>query len=227
MTLPVQRSSGTPTMWRPLRGFEDIYSEFDRLVQSMVGGSGNATAWMPAADVSETDAAYVVEVELPGVRREDVDVELDGNELVVSGELKERRREGLLRRRTRRIGNFEYRVLLPGDLRTDDVEASLAYGVLTVYVPKVQATKHNRLLKWVDASIRSSETCCASSSCSAVSIEATSHGWCPTRRHARHRHGHPPHPDCCCALCCNSIPISHTASCRSAPCCLSVCCRCA
>jgi HSP20 family protein len=145
MTLPVRRSAGTPTTWRPLRGFEDIYSEFDRLVQSLMGGSGSDTAWMPAADVSETEAAYVVEVELPGVRREDVNVELDGNELIVSGELKERSREGLLRRRTRRIGNFEYRVVLPGDLRADDVEASLAHGVLTVYVPKAQSTKHNKI----------------------------------------------------------------------------------
>jgi HSP20 family protein len=145
MTMPARRSGGTPTMWRPLRGFEDIYSEFDRLVQSLMGGAGSSDAWLPAADVSETEAAYVIEIELPGVRREDVNVELDGNELVVSGEVKERSREGLLRRRTRRIGNFEYRVTLPGDLRADDVEASLAHGVLTVHVPKAQSTKHNKI----------------------------------------------------------------------------------
>jgi HSP20 family protein len=145
MTMPARRSGGTPTTWHPLRGFDDIYSEFDRLVQSVMGGPGSDSAWMPAADVSETEAAYVVEIELPGVRREDVNVELDGNELIVSGELKERSREGLLRRRTRRVGNFEYRVILPGDLRSDDVEASLAHGVLTVHVPKAQATKHNKI----------------------------------------------------------------------------------
>ncbi|WP_406816729.1 Hsp20/alpha crystallin family protein [Mycobacterium sp. M23085] len=145
MTLPVRRTSATPTAWRPFRGFEDIYSEFDRLVQSLVGGTGADGAWLPAADVSETEAAYLVEIELPGVRREDIDVELDGNELVVTGEVKERKREGLMRRRTRRIGSFEYRVTLPGDLRADDVEASLAYGVLTVMVPKAQATKHSKI----------------------------------------------------------------------------------
>ena len=52
MTLPVRRASATPTMWRPFRGFEDIYSEFDRLVQSLVGGAGSDGAWLPAADVS-------------------------------------------------------------------------------------------------------------------------------------------------------------------------------
>ena len=145
MTLPVRRSAATPTMWRPFRGFEDIYSEFDRLVQSLVAGAGSDGAWLPAADVSETDAAYVVEIELPGVRREDIDVELDGNELVVTGEVKEREREGLLRRRTRRVGGFEYRVTLPGDLRADDVEASLAHGVLTVQVPKAQSSRHSKI----------------------------------------------------------------------------------
>ena len=145
MALPVRRTSTTPTTWRPYRGFEDIYSEFDRLVQSLVGAPGGDGAWLPAADVSETDAAYIVEIELPGVHREDVDVELDGNELVVTGEVKEKKREGLLRRRTRRVGNFEYRVTLPGDFRADDVEASLAHGVLTVQVPKVQTTKHSKI----------------------------------------------------------------------------------
>src|SRR6202035_771352 len=124
---------------------ENLYAEMDRLAQSVFGGLTGDGAWLPAADVVETDSAYVIEVELPGVRREDVDVELDGNELVVTGEVKERKREGLLRRRTRRIGNFEYRVTLPGDFRTDDVEASLAHGVLTVHVPKVQTTKQTKI----------------------------------------------------------------------------------
>jgi HSP20 family protein len=145
MTLPARRMGGSPTTWRPMRGFEDIYSEFDRLVQSLMTGAGGDGAWLPAADVSETESDYVIEIDLPGVRSEDVDVELDGNELVVSGEVKERSREGLLRRRTRRIGNFEFRVTLPGDLRADDVEASLSHGVLTVHVPKAQNTKHNRI----------------------------------------------------------------------------------
>jgi len=97
------------------------------------------------ADIVETDSAYVIEVELPGVRREDVDVNLNGNELVVTGEVKERKREGLFRRRTRRVGEFEFRVTLPGYLQEDDIEASLAYGVLKVYVPKAESTKSSKI----------------------------------------------------------------------------------
>jgi HSP20 family protein len=49
------------------------------------GGLTGDGTWLPAADIVETDSAYVIEVELPGVRREDVDVKLNGNELVVTG----------------------------------------------------------------------------------------------------------------------------------------------
>jgi HSP20 family protein len=93
---------------------------------------------MPLADVIETESAYSVEVELPGVRREDVDVDLNGNELVVTGKVEERLRDGLFRHRTRHVGEFELHLTLPGRLREEDVEASLAYGVLKVYVPKAR-----------------------------------------------------------------------------------------
>ena len=142
MTLSVKSSAGQA---RPFGEFENLYAEMDRLAQSVFGGKTGQGAWLPAADVVETDSAYAIEIELPGVRREDVDVNLNGNELVVTGEVKERKREGLFRRRTRRVGEFEMRVTLPGQLREADVEASLAYGVLKVYVPKAENTKTNRI----------------------------------------------------------------------------------
>jgi HSP20 family protein len=111
----------------------------------VIGSTGGDGTWIPSADVVETDDAYVIEIELPGVRREDVDVKLNGNELVVTGELKERKREGLFRRRTRRRGEFDYRITLPGDLKADEVEASLAYGVLKVYVPKADSTTSSNI----------------------------------------------------------------------------------
>jgi HSP20 family protein len=112
---------------------------------SVLGRLTAEGAWSPSADIVETDSAYTIEVELPGVRREDVDLTLNGNELLVTGEIKERKREGLFRHRTRRVGEFEFRVTLPGDLREGDVEASLAYGVLKVYVPKAKSTRASKI----------------------------------------------------------------------------------
>ena len=144
MTLSTKGSAGH-AQWRPFHDFGNPYAEVDRFALSMLGGKSGQGAWLPAADIIETPSAYVVEIELPGVRREDADVSLSGNELVVTGEIKEREREGLFRRRTRRVGEFELRVTLPGQLREADVEASLAYGVLKVYVPKAEDTKTNRI----------------------------------------------------------------------------------
>jgi HSP20 family protein len=61
-------------------------------------------------------------------------------ELIVTGELTQTER-GRLRRRTRRLGRFEYRVMLPGDVNAEQVSANLSEGVLTVMVPKAEAAK--------------------------------------------------------------------------------------
>lgn len=157
MTLPVRRAAKQPETWYPLSELDDLHEHMDRLVRSAFGGSDLASGriWMPAADVTETKDGYVVEIELPGVRREDVDVELAGDELVVTGEFKERKRAGLLRRGTRRIGKFEYRVTVPHEIRDSDIRASMAHGVLTVDLPKVESTK-SRKIKVIEAGGESS-----------------------------------------------------------------------
>jgi HSP20 family protein len=98
-------------------------------------------AWSPSADVSETDDAYLIEVDVPGVKREDLDIEVSDRNLIISGEIKERERVGTLRRATRRTGRFEYQTLLPGDINAEGVNATLRDGVLTVKVPKTEASK--------------------------------------------------------------------------------------
>lgn len=87
----------------PFLEFENLHAEMDRLAQSVFGGLTGDGAGLPAADVVETDSADAIGVERPGVRREDVGVELNADELVVTGEVKERKREGLFRRGTRRV----------------------------------------------------------------------------------------------------------------------------
>jgi HSP20 family protein len=64
---------------------------------------------------------------------------------VVSGEIKERERVGLLRRRTRRTGEFELRVTLPGRVDAGEVEANLDDGVLTVRIPKPEDARPERV----------------------------------------------------------------------------------
>ena len=106
---------------------------------------GDGAIWVPAVDIEETDDAWVVEAEIPGAKREDVNVEVHENELVVAGEIKDKERKGVLRRRTRRVGQFEYRVTLPGEVDADRIDASLDNGVLVVRVPKPERTQPRRV----------------------------------------------------------------------------------
>ncbi|MFI9626667.1 Hsp20/alpha crystallin family protein [Streptomyces sp. NPDC052042] len=149
MTLPARHRPGS-LLERSFPGLgwnEPIAAEFDELFERMnqLLGSAAATpaalAWSPAADMRDTDDAYVIEAELPGVQRDDIDIEISGRELRITGDLKEREREGVLRRSTRRSGRFDYHALLPSEVRSDDISATLSDGVLTVTVPKAQTVK--------------------------------------------------------------------------------------
>ena len=99
----------------------------------------------PLADVEETADAYEVEIELPGIKKADLDIEIAGRRLSVTGERKEKERVGILRKRERTVGRFHYEVTLPGDVDDDGVEAHLDAGVLTVRVPKPERDRPRRI----------------------------------------------------------------------------------
>jgi HSP20 family protein len=135
---PVQR-------WDPFREFEELQQEMARIMQSAVPQTDGA-AWTPMADIEETEDAWIIEAEVPGVSRDDINVELrDSSELLITGEIKEKERKGVLRRRTRRRGQFEYRVLLPGDANPEGIEANLHDGILTVRGPKSERAQPRRI----------------------------------------------------------------------------------
>jgi HSP20 family protein len=146
--LPARRIGHSPTVIDPTREFEDIYDRMGQLMNVAFGDIGLTTLadipWAPLADLSENDNAYLVHVELPGVGKDQIDVQMQDRELVISGEIKETG-NGRRHRSTRRTGRFEYRTYLPGDVKADQVNAQLADGVLTVTVPKSEAAKPRRI----------------------------------------------------------------------------------
>ena len=149
MALPVRRRQSSPQplqRWDPFRELEYLSERMAQLVRGTNGESDGAeAAWSPLADITETDDAWIIEADLPGVDADHVNVELRDSELAIWGELVEREREGVLRRRTRRVGQFDYRVTLPGQADPDQVEATLHDGVLTVRVPKPEQARPRRV----------------------------------------------------------------------------------
>ncbi len=149
--LPERRTGTAPERWEPFSELEQVTERMRRMLEQTFGGFAwpsplaERAGWSPLVDIEETDDAYVIEAELPSVKRDDVNIELVGNDLAITGEVKERERKGTLRRQTRRTGHFAYRVTLPSHVDAEKIDASLADGVLTVRVPKSERDQRRRI----------------------------------------------------------------------------------
>lgn len=149
MPLPVHRHdprASAPTLWEPFREMADLRQRMMQMMDSMwpqaLLGEGS---FSPPCDVEETDDAWLVEAELPGVSKDAVTVELNGPELSIRGQVDEHEHDGHLRRQTRRRGQFDYRLELPGQAEAQGVDASLKDGILTVRIPKPERSRPTRI----------------------------------------------------------------------------------
>jgi HSP20 family protein len=150
MALPVarRRNGGTQQTvqrWDPFREFEDLYNQMGQLIGGVVPGEAGEHPWLPFADIEETEDAWIIEADLPGVERANVNVEMRDAELMVHGDILAKERKGIIRRRTRPTGRFELRVMLPGPIDADKIDAKLKDGVLTVRVPKSEQARPRRI----------------------------------------------------------------------------------
>jgi HSP20 family protein len=150
MALMVRRSvPAMPVAGRPdpFGELEELHARTEQLLEGFMRGGAGApgAAWAPLVDIEETDDAWIVEAEVPGARKKDVHVDLQGNELIITGDIKERERKGIVRRRTRRTGEFEFRVTLPGGVDPNNIQASIDDGVLRVSVPKPEPVRSRQI----------------------------------------------------------------------------------
>lgn len=128
-------------MLNPFRGFRDMQSEMNRMMAEAFGrmpqiATAQATGWTPAVDVVTRGNDMVIKAELPGLKREDVDVSLKGGVLTISGERKEEeelKKSGYLIKE-RRYGSFRRSMALPEGIDEDKIKASFKDGLLEVTV---------------------------------------------------------------------------------------------
>lgn len=114
----------------------NLQSEIDRLFDV-------PRAWAPALDVVEDKNHFHVKVELPGFKREDIEVTLDDGSLVISGERKvEALEEGVeVHRQERCVGKFARALTLPSAVVAEKINATYKDGILTVSLPKAEEAK--------------------------------------------------------------------------------------
>jgi HSP20 family protein len=123
-----------------------------RMVDTFFGtrpGNGGVagSSWMPAVDVTETKEELVLSFDLPGLKEDEITIELEDNVLTVSGqrERKHEREGDNYFRWERRFGKFARSVALPAGVREQDIRATYENGVLEVHVPKPEEHKPKKI----------------------------------------------------------------------------------
>ena len=134
--------------WDRGREVDTLQSEVNRIFDTFFGTNDTRSRrWVPAMDLVETDDHLVLRADLPGLKREDVEIEVKDGVLAVSGERKadrEDRSEGFYRVE-RAFGSFSRSLSLPKGIDADRVSAEFEDGVLEVRIPKPEETKPVRV----------------------------------------------------------------------------------
>ncbi|HUK72136.1 MAG TPA: Hsp20/alpha crystallin family protein [Streptosporangiaceae bacterium] len=146
MALPIRRGGRFPAslfeptaLWDPVSEFDYMRDRMGRLYEQLTQQGHDQSPWQPDIEVDETEEYYTVKAELPGITRENVELQVDEHSLSIAGSVREEQSEQTMHRRA---GRFFYRTVLPRDIDTEKVQATMREGILTIRLPKTkQATR--------------------------------------------------------------------------------------
>jgi len=132
--------------WTPFRDLMNIQEEMNRLFEDFFhrpAQAGNGGTWAPVMDISESDSTITVKMDLPGVTKDDVNIQIVGDTLQVKGEKRQEKdvREENYHRIERTYGSFFRSVELPTRVVAEKITAKFKDGVLTIELPKAEEVK--------------------------------------------------------------------------------------
>ena len=130
--------------------FETVREEMEDIFSRAFGDGTELVSTdliVPSLDLSETDNALEVRMDIPGMEAKDIDIEVNANVLTVSGERKEEREEKgkTYHRIERRVGAFSRSVTLPCPVKENTVDAQYKSGILTIKLPKTEEAKAHKI----------------------------------------------------------------------------------
>lgn len=136
---PINRTS-------PLARLSELHREMNRLFDGQILPDA-FTGWAPALDVTQDKDQLQVVVELPGLKKEDIELSLQEGVLTISGERKDatERKEGETYRTERFYGRFQRSVELPSEVDANRVNATYQNGLLTITLAKAEAAKPKQI----------------------------------------------------------------------------------
>jgi HSP20 family protein len=146
----VARNQGLPSIFA-IEPFHALRDEFDQLLSNWFADSGQSmpASFSPLLDLNETDSAYEVQVDLPGVKASEINVQLHDNVLTISGERKyektdpkDKDKKGSTPHFVERYhGTFSRSIVLPAAVKQDKIDAKFQDGVLKLTLPKADEVK--------------------------------------------------------------------------------------
>ena len=139
--------------WDPFREFGSLQDRINRMFEDVtrglpaIGDGFETGAWIPAVDIHETDNSFVVTADLPGMKKDDIRVDLRDNTLTLSGEKKfeETTSKDNYLRVERSYGSFYRSLMLPSNVDANNIKASYKEGVLQLTIPKKEEAKPKQI----------------------------------------------------------------------------------
>ena len=135
------------THWRPFDDLTNLHHDVDRAFGRVLGDSPvtSGGSWLPAAEATSGSDGWMLRMALPGIAPKDVNVEVQGDVLTVSGERSVKDEHGDRHLSEIGYGRFERRFTLPEDVATDQVTATFEHGMLELTLPVAESTKSRRI----------------------------------------------------------------------------------
>ena len=129
------------------REIDRVFDSFFPTQRTDESEESSKAVWAPRVDLSETDDLYRIELDIPGMTRDDITISYQDNQLAISGERREESREedNEYVRVERSFGHFYRAFRLPKTVNAENIEAAYDNGVLTINVPKAEESKPHRI----------------------------------------------------------------------------------
>lgn len=128
------------TRFNPFKEMRDLEQKLFRYYPTTGAEENGISAFKPSVSTREGEFAYHIEVDLPGVKKEDISIDVKDNQLIISGErsFKEERKENDYYKIESSYGKFQRSFAIPENVDLENIEASSQEGVLEVVLPKLK-----------------------------------------------------------------------------------------
>ncbi|WP_456401144.1 Hsp20/alpha crystallin family protein [Persephonella sp.] len=138
--------------WNPFRELARIEHELNKIFNELVpapvkGEVVEVRTWNPRVDIYEKDNKLIIEAEIPGAKKEDIELKIKDNSVIIRGEVKkeEEKKDETYYRSERFYGRFERVIPLPIEVKPEEAKATIEDGILKLEIPKATSEKEVKI----------------------------------------------------------------------------------